>query len=255
MWRQCRARLQISHVVPNGGLVVTAAAFTVIHRVLIARLAAQYGLPAVYPRKTYVADGGLISYGFDVDAQIRLAAGYVNRILRGEKPSEMPVQAPTKYDLTVNLKAAQGAGSRDTTDGSRSRRRGDRISPGDFCCGRLLHRHVSVTDVGAVRALHDLEEQPMQTVTTSVSISPSRSFRFIILRRSTGRCCSRKRAPPNTRPASTSRLSAVGWCCIGVARSSGSRRRAPSCSLRVDLATSAFEGGTSGFDPERTSAT
>jgi putative ABC transport system substrate-binding protein len=95
---------------PNGGLVVTAAAFTVIHRVLIARLAAQHRLPAVYPRKVYAADGGLISYGFDVNVQVRLAAGYVDRILRGEKPSDMPAQAPTKYDLTINLKAAKALG-------------------------------------------------------------------------------------------------------------------------------------------------
>jgi putative ABC transport system substrate-binding protein len=95
---------------PNGGLIVTAAAFTVINRVLIARLAAQHRLPAVYPRRIYAADGGLVSYGFDVNVQVRLAAGYVDRILRGEKPSDMPVQVPTKYDLTINLNAARALG-------------------------------------------------------------------------------------------------------------------------------------------------
>jgi ABC-type uncharacterized transport system substrate-binding protein len=95
---------------PDGGLIVTAAALTVIHRELIARLAVQYKLPAISPRKAYVVDGGLISYGFDVNAQSRLAAGYVDRILKGEKPADLPVQAPNKYDLVINLKTAKAIG-------------------------------------------------------------------------------------------------------------------------------------------------
>jgi putative tryptophan/tyrosine transport system substrate-binding protein len=95
---------------PDGGLVVTAASLTVIHRALIARLAAQHRLPAVYPRRAFVVDGGLISYGYDVNVQSRLAAGYVDRVLKGEKPSDMPVQAPTKYELVINLKTAKALG-------------------------------------------------------------------------------------------------------------------------------------------------
>ena len=81
-----------------------------IHRHLIIRLAAQYRLPAIYYRRLYVADGGLISYGPDYIDQYRRAAGYVDRILKGEKPADLPVQAPTKYELVINLKTAQALG-------------------------------------------------------------------------------------------------------------------------------------------------
>jgi putative ABC transport system substrate-binding protein len=94
----------------NGGLVVTASALSVVHRDLIITLAARHKLPAVYPRKLYVTDGGLISYGADLVGQFRLAAGYVDRILKGEKPADLPVQAPTKYELVINLKTAKALG-------------------------------------------------------------------------------------------------------------------------------------------------
>jgi putative tryptophan/tyrosine transport system substrate-binding protein len=94
----------------NGGLIVTGSALTAVHRALIVTLAARYRLPAVYPGRYWVAGGGLISYGPDRVDQYRLAAGYVDRILKGEKPADLPVQAPTKYELAVNLKTAKALG-------------------------------------------------------------------------------------------------------------------------------------------------
>jgi putative ABC transport system substrate-binding protein len=91
----------------NGGLIVLGGAGTVIHRALIIQLAAKHRLPAVYPYGYYVVSGGLISYGPDNIDQYRRAAGYVDRILKGEKPANLPVQAPTKYELVVNLKTAK----------------------------------------------------------------------------------------------------------------------------------------------------
>ena len=96
--------------IPNGGLVVTGSADSVAHRDLIAALAARHKLPAVYHRRIMVASGGLVSYGPDLLEQFRLAAGYVDRILRGEKPADLPVQAPTKYELVINLKTAKALG-------------------------------------------------------------------------------------------------------------------------------------------------
>jgi putative ABC transport system substrate-binding protein len=94
----------------DGGLIVTASAVAVVHRKLITTLAAQHKLPAVYPQRIFVSDGGLISYGPDFVDQHRLAAGYVDRILKGEKPSDLPVQAPTKYETVINLKTAKALG-------------------------------------------------------------------------------------------------------------------------------------------------
>ena len=94
----------------NGGLVVTSSALTVRHRDLIIALAARHELPAVYYRRYYVASGGLISYGYDLFEQYRHAAGYVDRILKGERPADLPVQAPTRYELVINLKAAKALG-------------------------------------------------------------------------------------------------------------------------------------------------
>ena len=95
---------------PNGGLVVTAGALSVVHRGLIIALAARYKLPAVYYERFFVIDGGLISYGADFIEQFRRAAGYVDRILKGEKPADLPVQTPTKYELVINLKTAKALG-------------------------------------------------------------------------------------------------------------------------------------------------
>jgi putative tryptophan/tyrosine transport system substrate-binding protein len=96
---------------PNGGMIVTASAASVVHRELIMALAARYRLPTVYhERGLYTAAGGLISYSPNYRDQFRLAAGYVNRILNGERPADLPVQAPTKYELVINLKTAKGLG-------------------------------------------------------------------------------------------------------------------------------------------------
>jgi putative ABC transport system substrate-binding protein len=95
---------------PNGGLIVTASALSVVHRDLIIALAARHKLPAVYFERFFVAAGGLISYGANFVDQHRRAAGYVDRILKGEKPADLPVQAPTKYELVINLKTAKALG-------------------------------------------------------------------------------------------------------------------------------------------------
>jgi putative ABC transport system substrate-binding protein len=94
----------------NGGLILTASALSAIHRDLIITLAAQHKLPAVYQERNYVTAGGLISYGPNFPDQLRRAASYVDRILKGEKPSDLPVQAPTKYEPVINLKTAKALG-------------------------------------------------------------------------------------------------------------------------------------------------
>jgi ABC-type uncharacterized transport system substrate-binding protein len=95
---------------PNGGIIVTGSPLTTFHRELIVTLAARQGLPAVYPYRFFVTGGGLISYGSDTVDQYRLAAGYIDRILKGEKPADLPVQAPTKYETVINLKTAKALG-------------------------------------------------------------------------------------------------------------------------------------------------
>jgi ABC-type uncharacterized transport system substrate-binding protein len=94
----------------NGGLIVTSSSLSLLHRDLIIALAAEFKLPAIYFLRLFVTAGGLISYGPDEIEQYRQAAGYVDRILKGEKPSDLPVQAPTKYELVVNLKTARALG-------------------------------------------------------------------------------------------------------------------------------------------------
>ena len=95
---------------PNGGLIVTGSALTVLRRDLIIALATRYRLPAVYYDRYYVAAGGLISYGSNLVEQFRLGATYVDRILKGEKPVDLPVQTATKYELVINLKTAKALG-------------------------------------------------------------------------------------------------------------------------------------------------
>ena len=94
----------------NAGLIVTASPRAIVHRELIIALAARHKLPAVYFERFFAKGGGLISYGPDIVDQYRRAAGYVDRILKGEKPADLPVQAPTKYELAINLKTAKALG-------------------------------------------------------------------------------------------------------------------------------------------------
>jgi putative ABC transport system substrate-binding protein len=96
--------------IPNGGLMLTPDLATFVHRDLIIALATQYRLPAVYPRREWVMDGGLMSYGTDRVDTYRQAASYVDRILRGVEPADLPVQAPVKYEMLLNLKTAKALG-------------------------------------------------------------------------------------------------------------------------------------------------
>jgi putative ABC transport system substrate-binding protein len=95
---------------PNGGLILTGSPLAVFHQNLVVALAARHKLPAVYYRRYFVTSGGLISYGPDIEEQYRGAARYVDRILKGEKPADLSVQAPTKYELVINLKTAKALG-------------------------------------------------------------------------------------------------------------------------------------------------
>ena len=94
----------------NGGLIVTAAPVVLVHRNLIVALAARHRLCAVYSLRPFVTAGGLIFYGPDIADQYRRAAGYVDRILKGEKPADLPVQAPTKFEMAINMKTAKALG-------------------------------------------------------------------------------------------------------------------------------------------------
>ena len=95
---------------PNGALIVTVSPSAISHREKIIRLAEQHKLPAIYPYRFFATDGGLISYGPDTIEPYRRAAGYIDRILKGEKPADLPVQAPTRYELVINLKTAKALG-------------------------------------------------------------------------------------------------------------------------------------------------
>ena len=96
--------------VPNSGLVVNSDAFAAAHRARIIALATLHRLPAIYPSRFYAKDGGLMSYGYDAIDQWRQAASYVDRVLRGEKPADLPVQTPTRYEMVINLKTARALG-------------------------------------------------------------------------------------------------------------------------------------------------
>jgi putative tryptophan/tyrosine transport system substrate-binding protein len=111
-----RDAAQIQHAVAafakvvNGGMIVTASALALVHRDVIVAAAARHKLPTIYFQRVFVEGGGLISYGPDFFDQYRRAAGYVDRILRGEKPADLPVQVPTRYELAINLNSARGLG-------------------------------------------------------------------------------------------------------------------------------------------------
>jgi putative tryptophan/tyrosine transport system substrate-binding protein len=91
-------------------LIATPGAGVLMHRELIVRIAEQHRLPAIYSTRSHAVSGGLVSYGIDEVEQFRRAAGYVDRILKGEKPADLPVQAPTRYELIINLKTAKALG-------------------------------------------------------------------------------------------------------------------------------------------------
>ena len=95
---------------PGGGLIVAPDAFTIVHQHLFIRLAQEHRLPAVYAYRTYVAQGALMSYGPDVYDNFRRSASYIDRILKGAKPADLPVQQPTKFELAINLKTAKALG-------------------------------------------------------------------------------------------------------------------------------------------------
>ena len=111
----------------DGGLIVMPDGFTSAHRSVIIAKAAQYRVPAIYPYRFMATDGGLIAYGADAIDFYRRAATYVDRILKGEKPSDLPVQQPTKFELVINLKTAKALGLTVPQTATRHRRRGDRV--------------------------------------------------------------------------------------------------------------------------------
>ena len=121
----------------NGGLIAIASRVALVDRKLIVTLAAQHRLPAVYFLGGFVKDGGLISYGPDPVAPFGQAASYVDRILKGEKPADLPVQAPTKYELVLNLKTAKALGLKVPVVATLARRRGDRMNCRDV---RFWHK-------------------------------------------------------------------------------------------------------------------
>src|SRR5262245_40626139 len=96
--------------IPNSGMITAVSAAALNHKDLIIKLATQYRLPVIYAYRVFVTSGGLMSYATDIIAQYKRAAGYVDRILKGEKPSDLPVQVPTKYELVINLKSAKTIG-------------------------------------------------------------------------------------------------------------------------------------------------
>ena len=137
---------------PNGGLIVTVGGISITYRDLISTLAARHQLPAVYPFRYFVTSGGLMSYGPDLNDQYRRAAGYVDRILKGEKPADLPVQAPTKYELVINLKTAKALGLDVPPTAARPRRRGD----------RMMRRREFITLLGGAAAAWPLAARAQQ---------------------------------------------------------------------------------------------
>jgi putative ABC transport system substrate-binding protein len=111
----------------GGGLIVAPDTFTTANRKMIVDLAARYRLPAIYPNRAFADDGGLAAYGPDVPDEYRRAAGYVDRILNGEKPADLPVQQPTKFELVINLKTAKVLGDDRPRQGTCPRRRCNRV--------------------------------------------------------------------------------------------------------------------------------
>ena len=116
----------------DGGLIVASSTGALVNRALIVALAARLKLPAIYAQREFVTGGGLMSYSADFSVQFHDAAGYVDRILKGDKPADLPVQAPTRYELVINLKTAKALGLDSAPDAARPRRRGDRVKRREF---------------------------------------------------------------------------------------------------------------------------
>jgi putative ABC transport system substrate-binding protein len=95
---------------PTGGLIVAVDTFTIVHHLLLIKLAQQHRVPAIYPYRSYISEGALISYGPDIYDNFRRSASYVDRILKGAKPADLPIQQPTKFELAINLKTARTLG-------------------------------------------------------------------------------------------------------------------------------------------------
>ena len=125
---------------PGAGAVLLPDIFTVAHHLLVVTLAERYRVPTVYGYRFMVERGGLMSYGVDLDNLFERAATYVDRILKGAKPADLPVQAPTKFELAVNQKIRQSARPHDPADAARHRRRSDRMSAGKSLFS-LMTRH------------------------------------------------------------------------------------------------------------------
>ena len=158
---------------PNGGLIVTVGGISITYRDLISTLAARHQLPAVYPFRYFVTSGGLMSYGPDLNDQNRRAAGYVDRILKGEKPADLPVQAPTKYELVINLKTAKALGLAVPPSAARPRRRGD----------RMMRRREFITLLGGAAAGWPLSvsaQQPVMPVVGFLRSTPAIGFSYIV---------------------------------------------------------------------------
>jgi putative tryptophan/tyrosine transport system substrate-binding protein len=131
---------------PNGGLVVLTDSFLVAHREEITSLAARHRLPAVYPFRFFVELGGLLSYGNDLFDSFRRAATYADRILKGATPNELPVQAPVKFELVINLKTAKALGLEVPPVAARGCRRGDRLSTPPILIVALVRGRTAARD-------------------------------------------------------------------------------------------------------------
>jgi hypothetical protein len=145
--------------VPNSGLILTVSALAIVHRELIIGLAARHKLPAIFYRRYFADSAGLVSYGYQVAEQFRGAADYVNRILKGEKSANLPVQVPTKYELVINPEDRQDTWPRNAAFAARPRRRGDRVGScrpklAADAQGRFWHTFTVVGQPGPRTALH-----------------------------------------------------------------------------------------------------
>ena len=150
---------------PNGGLIVVASALAVVHRKLIIELAARHGLPAIYPFRVFVSAGGLISYGPDLADQYRRTASYVDRILKGEKPADLPVQQADENRTCDQSQDRQGTWPRRAPDAACPRRRGDRV----------MRRRAFITLFGGAAAAWPLAAQAQQAAVPVIGFLDSRS--------------------------------------------------------------------------------